>query len=80
LDRNSKGYDMKKTAKIFTTENIKRLRLMKLAGADRTIMAIAVGAKNANAFASRASQLGVFRQQPVEVAAAQDHDRHPVAA
>jgi hypothetical protein len=60
---------MSKTAKIFSDENIRRLRAMKAIGADRHMMALAVGSKTANSFSARASQLGIFREQPAEVVA-----------
>jgi hypothetical protein len=48
--------------KIFTAENIERLRAMKAIGASRHVMALAIGAKTANSFSARASKLGIFKQ------------------
>jgi hypothetical protein len=48
--------------KIFTAENIERVRAMKAIGADRHVMALAIGAKTANSFSARASQLRIFKQ------------------
>jgi hypothetical protein len=53
--------------KIYTPENIERLRAMKAIGADRHVMALAIGAKTANSFSARASQLGIFHKQADEV-------------
>ncbi len=53
--------------KIFTSENIERLRAMKAMGATTPIMALAIGAKSANSFRSRASQLGIFRKRPGDI-------------
>jgi|HubBroStandDraft_2_1064218.scaffolds.fasta_scaffold2597712_1 hypothetical protein len=57
---------MSNVPKIFTPENIKRLRAMKAIGADRHVMALAVGSKNANSFSARASKLRIFREQPAD--------------
>ena len=53
--------------KIFTAENIARLRAMKAIGATSPVMALAVGSKNDASFRARASQLGIFRKQTAEV-------------
>ena len=65
---------MSNVPKIFTPENIKRLRAMKAIGADRYVMAIAVGSKNVNSFSARASKLGIFKQQPDDIAAVAQPD------
>jgi hypothetical protein len=39
---------------------------MKAIGADRHVMALAVGSKNANSFSARASKLRIFREQPAD--------------
>jgi hypothetical protein len=59
--------DMRK--KIFTDENIARLRAMKALGATSPMMALAIGSKNDASFRARACQLGIFREQPVEIVA-----------
>jgi hypothetical protein len=55
--------------KIFTDENIARVRAMRAIGATTPMMALAIGSKSDASFRARASQLGIFREQPTEVVA-----------